>query len=95
MSGCTVNATIGSELRFYALLFTAYGLTFVWCAADVGQRAPVVNALGVIFFVGGLARLLTWAVSGRPNWFYVVMIPVELLTPLVNYALVRREPSYP
>jgi hypothetical protein len=67
----------------------------VWCAADIDRRAPVINVLGAIFFAGGLARLLSWAVTGRPNWFYVVMIPVELLTPLVNYALVRREPSYP
>ena len=95
IGGGPVNATIDSDLRFYAVLFTAYGLAFVWCAADIGQRAPVVNVLGVIFFAGGLARLLAWAVSGRPNWFYVLMIPVELLIPLVNYALVRRERSYP
>ncbi len=95
IGGGSVNATIDADLRFYALLFTAYGLIFVWCAADIDQRAPVVNVLGVIFFAGGLARLLAWAVSGRPNWFYVLMIPVELLIPLVNYALVRREPSYP
>jgi Domain of unknown function (DUF4345) len=95
IGGGSVNATIDSDLRFYALLFIAYGLVFVWCAADIDQRAPVVNVLGVIFFAGGLARLLAWAVSGRPNWFYVLMIPVELLIPLVNYALVRREPSCP
>ncbi len=95
IGGGSVNATIDSDLRFYALLFTAYGLTFVWCAADIDRRAPVINVLGAIFFAGGLARLLAWAVSGRPNWFYVLMIPVELLIPLVNYALVRREPSYP
>jgi hypothetical protein len=94
IGGGAVNATIDSDLRFYALLFTAYGLTFVWCAADIGRRAPVVNALGVIFFIGGLARLLAWAVCGRPNWFYIVMIPVELLIPLVNYALVRQRPAY-
>lgn len=95
IGGGSVNPTIDSDLRFFALLFAAYGLTFVWCAADVYRRANVVNVLGAIFFAGGLARLLSWAVSGRPNWFYVLMIPVELLIPLVNYALVRREPSYP
>lgn len=86
----TVNATIDSDMRFYALLFTAYGLTFVWCAADITQRGRVANILGAIFFAGGLARLLAWAVTGQPNWFYVLMVPVELVIPVVNYALIRR-----
>ena len=95
IGGGSVNATIDSDLRFYALLFSAYGLTFVWCAADIGRCTPVINALGAVFFIGGVARLLSWAVTGRPNWFYVLMIPVELLIPLANYALVRRALSYP
>lgn len=85
-----VNGTIDSDMRFYALMFTAYGLTFVWCAADITRRGAIANVLGAIFFAGGLARLLAWAVTGQPNWFYVLMIPVELVIPLVNYALIRR-----
>jgi hypothetical protein len=95
IGGGSVNATIDSDLRFYALLFAAYGLTFVWCATDITQRGQVVNVLGAIFFAGGLARLLAWAVTGQPNWFYVVMIPVELVIPLVNYALIRQIPRDP
>ena len=90
IGGGSVNATIDSDMRFYALLFTAYGLAFVWCAADIVERGRVANVLGAVFFAGGLARLLAWVVSGQPNWFYVAMIPVELLIPLVNYALINR-----
>jgi hypothetical protein len=90
IGGGSVNATIDSDLRFYALLFAAYGLTYVWCAVDIAERGRVANVLGAIFFAGGLARLLAWAVTGQPNWFYVLMIPVELLIPLVNWALIRR-----
>jgi Domain of unknown function (DUF4345) len=89
IGGGTVSATIDSDLRFYALVFAAYGLAFVWCAADITRRGRAANALGAIFFAGGLARLLAWAVTGQPNWFYVAMIPVELLIPLVNYGLIR------
>jgi hypothetical protein len=77
-------------MRFYALLFAAYGLTFVWCAADIARRGRVANVLGAVFFAGGLARLLAWAVTGQPNWFYVLMVPVELVIPLVNYLLIRQ-----
>ncbi|MCW2561246.1 MAG: putative rane protein [Mycobacterium sp.] len=90
IGGGSVNATIDSDLRFYALLFAAYGLTYLWCAVDIAERGRVANVLGAIFFAGGLARLLAWAVTGQPNWFYVLMIPVELLIPLVNWALIRR-----
>jgi hypothetical protein len=90
IGGGSVNATIDSDMRFYALLFAAYGLTFVWCAADIMQRGRVANVLGAIFFAGGLARLLAWAVAGQPNWFYVLMIPTELVIPFVNYALIRQ-----
>jgi hypothetical protein len=90
IGGGSVNATIDSDMRFFALLFAAYGLTFVWCAADLTTRGRVANVLGVVFFAGGLARLLAWAVTGQPNWFYVLMIPVELVIPLVNYLLIRQ-----
>jgi hypothetical protein len=90
IGGGSVNATIDSDMRFYALLFAAYGLVFVWCAVDIADRGRVANILGALFFGGGLARLLAWAATGQPNWFYVVMIPVELIVPLVNWALIRR-----
>ncbi|MDT5130596.1 MAG: hypothetical protein QOH54_6240 [Mycobacterium sp.] len=89
IGGGAVNATIDSDMRFYALLFAAYGLVFVWCAVDIADRGRVANILGALFFAGGLARLLAWAAIGQPNWFYVVMIAVELIVPLVNWALIR------
>ena len=95
VGGGSVNATINSDMRFYAVLFTAYGLAFVWCAKDVETKALPINLLGLIFFLGALARLLAWAATGEPNWFYVLMVPVELVVPVVNYALVRRALSYP
>ncbi|SUA42368.1 Uncharacterised protein [Nocardia africana] len=58
------------------------------CARCGAPRAAI-NALGAVFFAGGLARLLAWAVSGEPNWFYVLMTSVELLIPILNYVLVR------
>ncbi len=90
IGGGPVNATIDSDMRFYALLFAAYGVAYVWCALDIAQRGRLANLLGAVFVAGGVARLLAWAATGRPNWFYVLMIPVELVVPLVNYALLRR-----
>jgi hypothetical protein len=90
IGGGAVNATIDSDMRFYALLFAAFGAAFVWCAADITERGRVANLLGAVFFAGGIARLIAWAATGQPNWFYVLMVPVELIIPLVNYALIRQ-----
>lgn len=89
IGGGPVNATIDSDMRFYALLFVGFGAGFIWAAQDMDARAGVVNVLGALFFLGGLARLLAWAATGEPNWFYVLMIPVELIIPVVNWFLLR------
>jgi Domain of unknown function (DUF4345) len=87
IGGGRVNATIDSDLRFYAVLFAAFGVGFVWAAMDLDRRATTANLLGLLFFLGGLARLLAWWQTGPPNWFYLAMIPVELVIPVVNWAL--------
>jgi hypothetical protein len=87
IGGGRVNATIDSDMRFYAVLFAAFGGGFIWAAKDLDRRASIVNLLGLVFFVGGLARLLAWVQTGIPNWFYLVMIPVELVIPVVNWLL--------
>ncbi|WP_327142790.1 DUF4345 domain-containing protein [Nocardia sp. NBC_01327] len=89
IGGGTVNATIDSDMRFYAILFLAYGLALLWCARDVETKGLPINLLGLIFFAGGLARALAWVATGEPNWFYVLMTPVELVIPVLNYLLVR------
>ncbi|TDP31133.1 uncharacterized protein DUF4345 [Nocardia ignorata] len=90
IGGGEVNATMESDLRFYSVLFAAYGAAFVWAAADIVGRARVIDVLGLLFFLGGLARILAWAVAGAPHGFYVLMIPVELLVPVAHGVLVRR-----
>ncbi|MCU1645922.1 MAG: putative rane protein [Nocardia sp.] len=89
IGGGTVNATIDSDMRFYAVLFLAYGLAVLWCVRDIETKALPINLLSLIFFAGGLARALAWIATGQPNWFYVLMTPVELVVPVVNYLLVR------
>jgi hypothetical protein len=90
IGGGPVSATVDSELRFYAVVFIAYGWGFVWAAADIPHRAWLINALGVVFLIGGLARFLSIAAVGVPDPFYLWMIPVEIGVPVVNYVMLRR-----
>ena len=85
-----VNATMDSEDRFYATLFLAFGTVLLWCIRHVERRANVVYFLMVTFFIGGLARLISMAIVGLPNNFFIVMTILELLLPLVYVYLQYR-----
>jgi hypothetical protein len=89
IGGGPVNATIDSDLRFYAVLFIGFGAGFVWAAADLARRAAAVHVLGGLFLLGGLARMLAIWQTGVPNIFYVLMIPVEIVVPVLNWLLLK------
>jgi hypothetical protein len=77
-----VNATMDSEDRFYATMFVAYGVALLWCIKDIERKSLVVYFLALTFFVGGLSRLVSIAVVGLPNTFFIAMTVLELLIPL-------------
>ncbi|AYF72891.1 DUF4345 domain-containing protein [Nocardia yunnanensis] len=86
----TPNATLDGDIRFSMVLFLAYGVACVWAARDLDRNAGFIHLLMLLFFVGGLVRLLTVAYVGWPHWFYVVMLVVELVMPLVYSTLLQQ-----
>lgn len=79
-----VNATMDSEDRFYAVFFLAYGAALLWCARDIQGRTRHIRLLMALFFLGGVARIVSMAQVGLPNTFFIAMTGVELgLPPLV------------
>lgn len=90
IAGGLVNATIDSELRFYAALFIGFGGGFIWAAADLAGRAALARVLSGLFLAGGLARLLAIWQTGVPHAFYVLLIVVEIAVPVVNWVLLER-----
>jgi hypothetical protein len=78
-----VNATMDSEDRFYATLFAAYGVALLWCIKDVERKSMFVYFLALTFFTVGLARLVSVAVVGLPNTFFIAMTILEMLIPFL------------
>jgi hypothetical protein len=78
-----VNATMDSEDRFYATLFAAYGAALLWCVKDIEQKSSVVYFLLTTFFIAGLARVVSIAAVGLPDPFFVAMLVLELVIPIV------------
>ncbi|MGW4740396.1 DUF4345 domain-containing protein [Nocardia xishanensis] len=90
IGGNTPNATLDSDLRMVMVLFFAYGTLCVWAARDLERNAGLIHLLMAVFFVGGLVRLMTVAYAGWPHWFYIAMMVVEIVTPLVVSPLLQR-----
>lgn len=86
-SAGTIN--VDSEYRFLSVLWVSYGLLALWAAPRAtGQRGIVLGLFGVLF-CAGLARALSWAAEGRPDTVYLVLLALELATPLLGLALLR------
>lgn len=76
-----VNPTMDSEDRFYATLFLGFGAALIWCSRDLHARRSVFQALLGVFFLGGVARLISAAQVGLPNELFQVLGLLELVMP--------------
>ena len=82
-----VNATMDSEDRFYAAIFLGFGIALLWCARAIERRVAFIRFLVSIFFLGGLARIISVLRVGPPNLFFQAMTALELLLPVVIWPL--------
>jgi hypothetical protein len=95
----SAGPTVDSRERFYAAVFLGYGLAWL----DAGRRSPVpaaaVRRLAGLSLLGGLGRLVSIGVHGRPHWFQDVLTGVELALPPMFFGLAdadeRAAANYP
>ena len=76
-------------------MFLAYGVALLWCARDVQRKRVYVNLLATVFFVGGIGRLLAVVLVGAPHPFYVAMLVLELVLPVLMVLAAARVESRP
>ena len=80
-----VNATMDSEDRFYSTLFLGFGAALVWCARQLDERRGVFFALLAVFFLGGIARIISALQVGLPNLLFQTLGIVELVLPILLF----------
>jgi hypothetical protein len=83
--------TVDSRERFYGALFAGYGAAWLWVAAQRPIPAGPVRRLTAVFWLGGLGRLLSLGVAGRPQSFQRVLTGVEIALPPVLLGLAGAE----
>ena len=84
-----VNATMDSEDRFYATLFLGFGAALIWASNDLIARRNVFRFLLLIFFLGGIARIISAVMVGLPNGLFQFLGAVELILPIALYVWLR------
>jgi hypothetical protein len=76
-------AVMDSELRFYAVLWGAYGLLLIAVARHIEARGRWLPWLALVFFLGGIGRLLSLVLVGPPHQVFVLLMGLELVLPPV------------
>lgn len=82
-----------SEDRFYATLFLGFGAALIWCAQDLSLRRGLFFGLLAVFFLGGIARIVSAIHVGPPITLFVFLGGLELVMPPLLWFWHRR--AYP
>jgi hypothetical protein len=75
------DASVESELRFYAAFYVAYGVAVLRTAPRADEDVAAVRALAGTLFLGGLARAGGWLAAGKPHPLHRVLLAIELALP--------------
>jgi hypothetical protein len=91
--GARTVASNDSVLRFYAAWWAAQGPAMWRLASDPGLDEQSLRRVCTTTFVGGLARLASMRVNGRPHVLFQALTIMELLLPPALLILRRRGPE--
>ncbi|MGH1367896.1 MAG: DUF4345 domain-containing protein [Maritimibacter sp.] len=72
--------SMDSELRFYSVFWVAYAGVIFWALRE-GLRGRTLSLLAGLFFLGGVARALSWVMVGAPDILFQLMMWIELAIP--------------
>ncbi len=86
-----VSASVDNELRFFAVMWLAFGGFCFWVARRLDTQYFFVPYISGVFFVGGLGRLLSILSMGHPGIILLAAMILELLLPAVMYVLYRKQ----
>ena len=78
-------ANIDSELRFYSVIFIFYGGALIQTARNIELHFSRIPVLLAVFFIAGLARMISYLSVGPPHLLFVVLLTVEICLPILLF----------
>jgi len=88
----TISPTIDNEFRFYAVYWLSYGLLTLWVAMHIETQYKLAPYILIVFFMGGLARIISVVSIGQPHQLVTVLMYIELLAPVLGFIIYYRLP---
>ena len=76
-----MEPSLNSQNRFYGVAFSFYGVALYLCAGDIERHEPILKALLYVFFLAGVARIISWVTHGAPTLPIIGLMATELLLP--------------
>jgi Domain of unknown function (DUF4345) len=73
--------TLNSQDRFYGVAFSLNAVVLYFASKDLKRYEPLLKAVCVVCFLGGLSRILSWALHGAPAPMVVFLGVTELVGP--------------
>lgn len=75
------NSNIGSEMRFFAVFWIAYGWVVFLANQKITKDKSMAYYVLALFFAGGVGRIISVVFDGTPDTLFVVLMWVELVSP--------------
>ena len=73
-----ITASLDSQLRFYAIWFTAVFFLMIWCVRNLEIAGPVMRIVFIVMAVGGVARLYSMSQLGVPEVSMIGATAIEI-----------------
>jgi len=88
-AAAATDPSLDSQNRFYGAALALYGVVLLLCAADLRRYEAFFKAVLGVFFLGGVARLVSWAIHGAPAPLVIALTALELLLPPILWVWYR------
>lgn len=75
------NPALDSQNRFYGTAFTLYGVLLYFCSTDLKKYELILRIVLWVYFIAGMARLVSIAVYGIPPPLVLALMASEILPP--------------
>lgn len=75
---------LDSNLRFYSGLWLGVGIIMLWMIPRIDKDKDMLRVIAILFFLGGIGRLISILTCGLPSYMYMVFVLLELSFPLLT-----------
>lgn len=83
------EATIDNELRFFSVFWIAFGGFCIWVAKNLQAQYFFVPFIALVFFLGGVGRLISTLLIGPPASILLPAMVLEFVIPIAIFVIYR------